>query len=106
MALALSAASPVPTPDHSQPALHRLIEQAKRNLADGDITAARLRLTPAARADIPEALRLMGQTYDPRWLLAHGAASVRFDEVLAVQFYMAARALGDEDARRILEPER
>ena len=106
--IALSASGfaeePIPTVivTYNLTLLHRLIQLAKQNLEDGDISAARLRLTPAARMDIAEALRLLGNTYDPRWLLAHGAVSVQYDVEKAIQFYVAAKVLGDEEARRIL----
>ena len=80
----------------------KLVELAKQDMVDGNISAARARLTPEARMDNPEALRLMGQTYDPRWLIAHGAV-MQFDAMKASQFYVSAKNLGDEEAARILD---
>lgn len=78
---------------------HKLMELAKRDLENGDITSARLRLVSPVQAGLAEAIRMYAETMDPKWLLAHLVFGANFaNPEESVTLYSYAANLGDKDA--------
>ena len=67
-------------------------------LDTGDLTGARRLLAVGAAAGIPSAARSMAQSYDPVWLVKHGAMGIDWlaDPEKAISWYQIAADLGDD----------
>ncbi len=76
-----------------------LLLEGKRQLASGQVAAARLLLRRAADAGQGEAARLLGDTYDPAKLFALGVRGTNGDMEKAVYWYERADELGDPQAK-------
>jgi hypothetical protein len=73
-----------------------LLKRGKADLADGDISAARLLLRRAADAGSAEAALTLGSTYDPLVIARLGAFGVQADAAKAREWYQKAAALGSD----------
>lgn len=79
-----------------------LISRARAQLRDGAASSARLLLTRAARGGSPEALTLLGESYDAAALSELGAKGVRPDHSEARKYYRQGAAAGSALARKRL----
>jgi hypothetical protein len=75
-----------------------LLNRGKADLADGDISAARLLLRRAADAGSAEAALTLGSTFDPLVIARLGAFGVQADVAKAREWYQRAAALGSDVA--------
>lgn len=75
-----------------------LLKRGKADLADGDISAARLLLRRAADAGNAEAALMLGSTFDPLVIAQLGAFGVQADPAKAREWYQKAAALGSNQA--------
>jgi hypothetical protein len=75
-----------------------LLKRGKVDLADGDISAARLLLRRAAEAGSAEAALTLGSTFDPLVVARLGAFGVQADVEKAREWYQRAAALGSDVA--------
>jgi hypothetical protein len=79
-----------------------LIARAKTQLRDGAAASARLLLKRAARGGSPEALALLGQSFDAAALSEMGVKGVQADASEARKYYKQASDAGSADAKRRL----
>lgn len=82
--------------------LAALMTRAKRLLALGDISAARLLLERAANAQDATAAFLLALTYDPAVLGMRDTRSITPDPVLARDWYCKAASFGSPEAQQHL----
>jgi hypothetical protein len=82
--------------------LAAMTTRARKLLALGDITAARLLLERAANAQDATAAFLLAQTYDPAVLGVRDARSTAPDPEMAREWYRKAAGLGSADAQQRL----
>jgi TPR repeat protein len=95
--------APLPSDETLSPAIvASLINRGREMLQTGNISAARLLLTRAALAGSGEAAMIVGETYDPRFLMQIGARGLMADPVTASSWYHRAASLGNHDADRLL----
>jgi hypothetical protein len=73
-----------------------LLNRGKADLADGDISAARLLLRRAADAGSAEAALTLGSTFDPLVIARLGTFGVQADAAKAREWYQRAAALGSD----------
>jgi len=78
------------------------MDRAKRLIAAGDISPARLLLERAADAQDPTAALMLARTYDPDVLGAQNSRSINPDPTMAHVWYQRAAQLGSADAQRRL----
>lgn len=79
-----------------------LIARARTQLRDGAAASARLLLKRAARGGSPEALALLGQSFDAAALSEMGVKGVQADAAEARKYYRQASEAGSADAKRRL----
>jgi len=82
--------------------LAKFMDRAKRLIAAGDISPARLLLERAADAQDPTAALMLARTYDPDVLGAQNSRSINPDPTMAHVWYQRAAQLGSADAQRRL----
>jgi TPR repeat protein len=82
--------------------LAKFMDRAKRLIAAGDISPARLLLERAADAQDPTAALMLARTYDPDVLGAQNSRSINPDPTMARVWYQRAAQLGSADAQRRL----
>ena len=82
--------------------LATLMDRAKRLVAAGDISPARLLLERAADAQEPTAALMLARTYDPDVLGTQDARNIIPDPAMARVWYQRAAQLGSADAQRRL----
>jgi TPR repeat protein len=82
--------------------LAKFMDRAKRLIAAGDISPARLLLERAADAQDPTAALMLARTYDPDVLGAQNSRSTNPDPTMASVWYQRAAHLGSADAQRRL----
>jgi TPR repeat protein len=82
--------------------LAKFVDRAKRLIAAGDISPARLLLERAADAQDPTAALMLARTYDPDVLGAQNSRSINPDPTMAHVWYQRAAQLGSADAQRRL----
>ena len=75
-----------------------LIARGRTNLANGDVSAARLALRRAAEGGDAQAALALGGTFDPLVLRGLGVVGVAADPDQARRWYQKAAALGSRDA--------
>jgi hypothetical protein len=92
-----SGAAPPP------PDVGALTAQGKEFFAAGDLVAARILFTRAAKAGDAAAAVAMGATYDPVVLAEHGVRGVASDLDKARAWYERAKAMGSSEGPRRLE---
>lgn len=81
-----------------------VMRRAQQQLAEGNIAAARSTYQSAADAGNANAMRALGETFDPVVLLERGVATEDYaDTGKAVEWYMAAFRGGDSNAADRLE---
>ena len=79
-----------------------LAEAGDARLTDGDIVSARLYYERAAEAGNARAARVLGNSYDPVFLVRWGVRGMNGDKTEAVRWYQLASALGDSEAKQDL----
>jgi TPR repeat protein len=79
-----------------------LIKSGKRQLMNGDISAARLLLQRAAEAGSAEAALALGSTFDPVVIRQLGAVGVQGDAATAREWYQRAAQAGSRAAAQQL----
>lgn len=77
-----------------------LLEDARRLIGEGDFRTARSVLEDQAIAAMPDARFLLAETYDPNYLAARGARTVRAEVPRAIELYRLALDGGIEAARQ------
>ena len=82
--------------------LAKFMDRAKRLIAAGDISPARLLLERAADAQDTTAALILARTYDPDVLGAQNSRSIIPDPTMARVWYQRAAQLGSADAQRRL----
>jgi TPR repeat protein len=84
--------------------VQELMERGVGQLRDGNISAARRLIEPAADANVPQAARYMGETYDPVWLAKHNAIGIDglADPMTAIRWYQRAAQLGDLESQKLI----
>ncbi len=100
-----AVAAPVATPPARKldpDELTRLMDRAKRLIAAGDISSARLLLERAADAQESAAALMLAMTYDPNVLGTQNSRSIIPDPAMARVWYQRAAQLGSADAQRRL----
>ena len=99
-----AAAAPVAAPARKldPDELATLMDRAKRLIAAGDISPARLLLERAADAQEPTAALMLALTYDPDVLGTQNSRSIIPDPTMARLWYQRAAQLGSADAQRRL----
>jgi hypothetical protein len=80
-----------------------LVNQSKRMIDRGDISAARNLLKPAAAAGEAAAVMALAETFDPNMLAAWGARGQTADTAAAKMLYAEALLAGVIKARQRLE---
>jgi len=80
-----------------------LVKRGLEFLKDGNFSATRLVLRPAADAGDAQAALLMGATYDPVILAELGSVGLRPDPAAARAWYQRAKDLGSPDASGRIE---
>ena len=78
-----------------------IMSRAKKLMATGDISAARLLLERVAGQEADAAL-LLGESYDPAVLGTQDIRSIGLDAAIARSWYLKAAQLGSADAQRRL----
>jgi Glycosyl transferase family 2 len=108
------AAAIVPDPHHSprarglaaaeegQRSAAKMIARAERDLADGNIAAARQFLLRAAEAGLARGALLLASTYDAYELARMGVRGVQANPSVARVWYERARELGASEAEALL----
>jgi len=90
-----------PTPAEKEAAkTEALLEDARRLIGEGDFRTARSVLEDQTVAAMPTARFLLAETYDPNYLAARGARSVRAEVPRAIELYRLALDGGIEAARQ------
>jgi len=84
------------------PDVRALAAAGNERLANGDIASARLYYERAAEAGDAHAARLLGNSYDPAFLLRWGVRGMNGDKEEAARWYKLAGALGDGEAQKDL----
>ena len=79
-----------------------LMDRAKRLIAAGDISPARLLLERAADAEESTAALMLARTYDPDVLGTQNSRNIISDPAMARVWYQRAAQLGSADAQRRL----
>lgn len=101
---ASETASPAGTTQGTSVSVADILRRGQQQLAQGEITAARSAYQEAAQAGSANAMRALGETYDPVVLLERGLTIADFaDTAKAVEWYMAAFRGGDSNAADRLE---
>jgi type II secretory pathway predicted ATPase ExeA/pSer/pThr/pTyr-binding forkhead associated (FHA) protein len=96
--------SPLTTSGTSAVPVADILRRGQQQLAQGEITAARSAYQEAAEAGSTNAMRALGETYDPVVLLERGIATSDYaDTSKATEWYMAAFRGGDSSAADRLE---
>jgi TPR repeat protein len=80
-----------------------LLARGETFLAAGDVTSARPYFERAAAMGNGGAALRLGKTFDPAFLHGSRFVWVRGDPAVAASWYRQARALGNRDARLLLE---
>jgi hypothetical protein len=99
-----AAAAPVAAPARKldPDELATLMDRAKRFIAAGDISPARLLLERAADAQEPTAALMLALTFDPDVLGTQNSRNIISDPAMARVWYQRATQLGSADAQRRL----
>jgi type II secretory pathway predicted ATPase ExeA/pSer/pThr/pTyr-binding forkhead associated (FHA) protein len=101
---ALEATVPAATTPGDSVSVPDMLRRGQQQLAQGEITAARSAYQEAAQAGSANAMRALGETYDPVVLLERGVRPANYaDTAKAVEWYMAAFRGGDSNAADRLE---
>jgi hypothetical protein len=102
-AAALNALSPAAAPARGDASDQQgLLDAGDARLADGDIASARLYYERAAEAGNARAARVLGNSYDPIFLVRWGVRGMNSDNEEAARWYQLAGALGDSEAKQDL----
>jgi TPR repeat protein len=83
--------------------LSALLRRGDAMLALGDVSAARLFYERAAATGSGRSATALGKTYEREVLAQLGARGVADDAAMAARWYRAALALGDVEARPLLD---
>ena len=99
-----AAAAPVAAPARKldPDELATLMDRAKRFIAAGEISPARLLLERAADAQEPTAALMLALTFDPDVLGTQNSRNIISDPAMARVWYQRAAQLGSADAQRRL----
>jgi hypothetical protein len=102
-AAALNALAPASAPARGDAGDQQaLLDAGDARLADGDIASARLYYERAAEAGNARAARVLGNSYDPIFLVRWGVRGMNSDNEEAARWYQLAGALGDGEAKQDL----
>jgi hypothetical protein len=99
----LAAMSAESLPPTASATVAELVNQSKRMIDRGDISAARNLLKPAAAAGEAAAVMALAETFDPNMLAAWGARGQTADTAAAKMLYAEALLAGVIKARQRLE---
>jgi hypothetical protein len=96
-----AVAPPVPTLDREEIAV--LYRRGEQLIQQGDVAAARLMFTRAARGGDARSALALGASYDPDVLRKLGVVGVAADAVLARDWYTKASGFGSREAAQRIE---